>query len=83
MCSVEGCEKTTHAKGLCQAHYRRLQRYGDPLAKGRPGPPRRAESTDHRKLSSEDKARRAEKRAAVKCRFCGYDFAPSTPPPVA
>jgi len=23
------------------------------------------------------------KAAAVKCRFCGYDFAPSTPPPVA
>lgn len=31
MCSIEGCGKPTHARGLCAAHYRRWQRHGDPL----------------------------------------------------
>lgn len=30
-CSVEGCEKTISARGLCSAHYHRLVRHGNPL----------------------------------------------------
>lgn len=36
-CSVYGCEKRLFAKGLCQSHYERLRRHGDPLG-GRVSP---------------------------------------------
>ncbi len=29
-CSLEGCNKERHARGLCGAHYQRLLRHGDP-----------------------------------------------------
>lgn len=32
ICSVEGCGKTSHARGFCGAHYMRRKRYGDPLS---------------------------------------------------
>ena len=32
ICSVDGCDKPVQAKGLCNTHYKRLQRLGDPLA---------------------------------------------------
>jgi hypothetical protein len=35
-CSIEGCEKKTHIRGWCQAHYCRWKRHGDPLAGGTP-----------------------------------------------
>lgn len=35
ICSVEGCEKSTRARGWCQAHYRRWSKYGDPTASAR------------------------------------------------
>ena len=31
VCSIPGCGKPTKARGLCSAHYHRLQRHGDPL----------------------------------------------------
>lgn len=31
-CSVEGCENTSLARGLCRKHYQRWAKYGDPLA---------------------------------------------------
>lgn len=31
-CSVEGCDRAHKARGLCNLHYRRLLRVGDPLA---------------------------------------------------
>jgi hypothetical protein len=31
-CDIEGCESKTVARGLCNKHYRRLKRYGDPTA---------------------------------------------------
>ncbi|MGL4300061.1 MAG: hypothetical protein ACRCW4_13405 [Candidatus Neomicrothrix subdominans] len=31
-CSVDGCAKPVKTKGLCDAHYKRQWRYGDPLA---------------------------------------------------
>lgn len=31
-CSIAGCEKPTHSKGMCSAHATRAARYGDPLA---------------------------------------------------
>lgn len=34
-CNIEGCMKEPVAKGLCELHYRRLRRHGDPT-KGRP-----------------------------------------------
>lgn len=30
-CSIDGCEKTSHARQLCGMHYARLVRKGDPL----------------------------------------------------
>lgn len=32
LCSVEGCNAPTHAKGVCPAHYTNLRYRGDPLA---------------------------------------------------
>lgn len=32
ICSVDGCNKLVQAKGLCNTHYKRQQRLGDPLA---------------------------------------------------
>lgn len=32
ICSVEGCQKRTHAKSLCDLHYRRLLKFGSPLS---------------------------------------------------
>ena len=29
-CSVEGCERATNCRGLCQTHYKRWQTHGDP-----------------------------------------------------
>jgi hypothetical protein len=34
ICSIEGCSRRHFAAGLCQAHYTRLRRHGDPLAGG-------------------------------------------------
>ncbi|KKL51411.1 hypothetical protein LCGC14_2295730, partial [marine sediment metagenome] len=31
MCSIDGCENQYFAKNLCQKHYRRFERHGDPL----------------------------------------------------
>lgn len=33
MCIVEGCESKVIAKGMCEAHYRKMRKYGDPLFK--------------------------------------------------
>lgn len=30
-CSVDGCDKLRDSKGLCDTHYRRFRKYGDPL----------------------------------------------------
>jgi hypothetical protein len=32
-CSIEGCNGIVKARKLCQAHYKRLLKYGDPLAR--------------------------------------------------
>lgn len=32
VCSVAGCDRARSCKGLCDAHYRRLRKFGDPLA---------------------------------------------------
>lgn len=34
-CSVDGCDKPRHSKGLCSSHAHRLRRHGNPLAGGR------------------------------------------------
>jgi hypothetical protein len=28
-CTVKGCLRVAHAKGLCEAHYKRVQKSGD------------------------------------------------------
>jgi hypothetical protein len=33
MCGVENCQKQTHSKGYCQAHYRLFKKYGSPELK--------------------------------------------------
>jgi hypothetical protein len=33
-CSVDGCSKPVRARGLCEPHYRRQLKYGDPLGSG-------------------------------------------------
>ena len=41
-CAIPGCKLPYHAKGYCDFHYRRNQRYGDPLHEsGLPGRPRK------------------------------------------
>ncbi len=30
-CTIPGCERLHYARGWCHPHYRRWQRYGDPL----------------------------------------------------
>jgi hypothetical protein len=35
-CSIEGCEKSYHANGLCEKHYYRQRRHGDPTTRLRP-----------------------------------------------
>jgi hypothetical protein len=41
-CSVTDCEKSVHARGMCQAHYRKFKKYGTasptPDMKKKPGP---------------------------------------------
>lgn len=34
-CSVDGCDKRFHARGMCSSHYNRVVRYGDALAGSR------------------------------------------------
>lgn len=34
ICAIEGCDKAVKARGLCNAHHRRLLRHGDPLGGG-------------------------------------------------
>lgn len=34
ICTVEGCNRKAHSKGLCSAHKSRLRRYGDPSGGG-------------------------------------------------
>lgn len=36
LCSIDGCDRRHHARGLCFAHYYRLRRHGDPLGGGIP-----------------------------------------------
>lgn len=31
ICSIPDCGKTVHSRDVCQAHYRKLMKYGDPL----------------------------------------------------
>ena len=48
-CSVPGCTKTARAKAMCEMHYRRVGRHGDPNKTNRstPGPKRnRQDPTD-------------------------------------
>ena len=33
ICKIEGCRNGVVASGLCNAHYKRLRKYGDPLTK--------------------------------------------------
>lgn len=33
-CDIQGCEKPHFGRGYCLAHYKRLNKYGDPLAGG-------------------------------------------------
>jgi hypothetical protein len=39
-CSVTGCGNAAFAKGLCQKHYARVRRHGDPEGLGERGRPR-------------------------------------------
>jgi len=52
-CTVDGCEKPQDVKGYCVAHYKKVLRYGDPLAgpgKGSPGKPKPYMETDRRRM---------------------------------
>ena len=78
MCSVETCTKEVHAKSLCQAHYRKLKRNGDPTVEMPIGRPRREGSTDHRKLNDEEKERRRMERKAAKTHCVhGHELTPA------
>lgn len=35
-CSVDGCDRSAHTKGMCRPHYESLKRTGDPLKRARP-----------------------------------------------
>lgn len=36
-CIIDGCERTHNARGWCLAHYKKWQKYGDPLGAAAPG----------------------------------------------
>jgi len=58
-CTIPGCSKRAAAKGLCDTHYTRLRKHGDPNAKFKPGRQQRPEDP-------EMATRRAEEVAGVK-----------------
>ena len=35
-CTIDGCEKKNHSKGMCQMHYERVRQHGDPHLTLRP-----------------------------------------------
>lgn len=41
ICSIDGCNRPFVARGVCELHYRRILRHGDPFGgkRRRPGPP--------------------------------------------
>ena len=39
VCSVDGCSKLVHCKGMCQAHYRNQRKYGNPYGSPNPNKP--------------------------------------------
>jgi 5-methylcytosine-specific restriction endonuclease McrA len=41
ICTIDGCSRTVHGRGLCGAHWNRLARHGDPLG----GAPERLPAT--------------------------------------
>lgn len=61
-CLVDGCITEVHSKGLCQTHYRKMLRNGSPTAVVPVGRPRQDGSTDHRKMSDEERERRRQQR---------------------
>jgi hypothetical protein len=62
---VDDCSKLVHSKGLCQPHYRRLQRNGSATASGVIGRPRTG-VTDHRALDPQEKTQRLSTRRAAR-----------------
>lgn len=38
-CSVDGCERPCHGRGLCDKHYQRVRKHGDPTIDRRRNPP--------------------------------------------
>lgn len=67
-CILDDCEKMSHSRGLCQAHYRRERRREiDPEVGTRtPGPSPVPGATSHRAMRAEEKAARSAARKAAK-----------------
>ena len=38
LCEIDGCGQPHRCKGLCESHYKKLRKWGDPLVAGKMGP---------------------------------------------
>jgi hypothetical protein len=53
LCTIVGCTKTIKAKGMCDKHYKRVERHGDPYYT-KPQEPKRTNKDYRRPACYED-----------------------------
>jgi hypothetical protein len=71
-CTVTDCDANATAKGLCQKHYMRQRRTGSADKTRRPGRPKDAALTVHRRLMESSFSERTFARYAKAMRFAQH-----------